>query len=303
MPTRSVQPKQLRQKARVKRALKKKEPKLIENTKQSLILRGKKTSEVINTTLKDIYKLKQPHAKMFQRHNDVQPFEDETKIEFLCQKNDCSLFALGSHNKKRPHNLVLGRLFDGHLLDMVELGIQDFVPVEMFQGSMSKRVGAKPCLVFQGEQWDQAEGGYSTLKNILLDFFRGDEVSTICLKGLDHVMVCTISEGKIFIRHYAILLKRSGTKVPNINLEPMGPSWDFILRRHKVPSSDLWKLACRKPKQLKEKKRKNITRNEFGDKIGRIHLGKQDLTSMKVRKVKALRQAVKSNQDKEEENA
>ena len=29
--------------------------------------------------------------------------------EFLSSKNDCSLFVLGTHNKKRPHNLVLGR--------------------------------------------------------------------------------------------------------------------------------------------------------------------------------------------------
>lgn len=31
------------------------------------------------------------------------------------------------------------------------------------------------------------------------------------------------------------------------------------------------------------RKTKNISENEFGDKVGRIHLGRQDLSSMKVR--------------------
>ena len=44
-------------------------------------------------------------------------------MEFLSQKNDASLFAFGTHSKKRPHNLVFGRLFDHHILDMVETGV------------------------------------------------------------------------------------------------------------------------------------------------------------------------------------
>ena len=58
-----------------------------------------------------------------RRHNAVHPFEDATPMEFLSQKNDASLFAFGTHSKKRPHNLVFGRLFDHHILDMVETGV------------------------------------------------------------------------------------------------------------------------------------------------------------------------------------
>ena len=58
-----------------------------------------------------------------RRHNAVHPFEDATPMEFLSQKNDASLFAFGTHSKKRPHNLVFGRLFDNHILDMVETGV------------------------------------------------------------------------------------------------------------------------------------------------------------------------------------
>src|SRR3546814_6517942 len=37
------------------------------------------------------------------------PFDNEQGLEFLCQKNDCSLFGMVSHSKKRPNNLVLVR--------------------------------------------------------------------------------------------------------------------------------------------------------------------------------------------------
>ncbi len=39
---------------RIRRVLKKREPKLVENVKRSLIVKGAKTSEVISTVLKDL---------------------------------------------------------------------------------------------------------------------------------------------------------------------------------------------------------------------------------------------------------
>lgn len=44
----------------------------------------------------------------------MRPFEagGEASLEFYCSRSHCSLFCLGSHSKKRPHNLVLGRMHD-----------------------------------------------------------------------------------------------------------------------------------------------------------------------------------------------
>ena len=38
------------------------------------------------------------------KKNEIRPFEDINSLEFLSQKNDCSLFMVGSHSKKRPHH-------------------------------------------------------------------------------------------------------------------------------------------------------------------------------------------------------
>lgn len=49
------------------------------------------------------------------------------------------------------------------------------------------------------------------------------------------------------------------------------------------PCLDLWTPALPSPYGRTEtRKVKNISANQFGDKLGRIHLGRQDLSSMKV---------------------
>jgi hypothetical protein len=93
--------------ARVERILKKREPQLVEGPKNALIMKGHKTSQTITDVLRDLGKLTKPHNKLLSRKNEILPFEDANSIEFLAPKNDCSLFALGSHSKKRPNNLTL----------------------------------------------------------------------------------------------------------------------------------------------------------------------------------------------------
>jgi len=50
---------------------------------------------------------------------------------------------------------------------------------------------------------------------------------------------------------FRILLKKSNTKTPRIELEEMGPRADLVCRRNKFASEDLFKQACKKPKALK----------------------------------------------------
>lgn len=42
------------------------------------------------------------------------------------------MFVLGSHSKKRPHNIVIGRLYDFHLYDALELGVDEFKAIKDF---------------------------------------------------------------------------------------------------------------------------------------------------------------------------
>ena len=91
---------------RSRRAMDAKAPKLIENVKASLGIKGPKMSQLVGDVLKDLHKFKQPNSTLLTKRNITRPFEDVSSVEFLGKVNDASLFTYGSHSKKRPHNLV-----------------------------------------------------------------------------------------------------------------------------------------------------------------------------------------------------
>lgn len=281
-----VKPKRV--KAHVARAVKSKESKLVENTKSLLVLRGNKTNEEVNTLLRDLRMLKAPFAKMMGKKNDIHVFDDENSVEFLTQKNDASLFLIGSSTKKRANNLVFGRTFNGHILDVLEVEFSHFKSIDAFKCKSKKAPGSKPCFVFAGDQWESLEP-FQKLQNLLIDMFRGTIVESVNVKGLDHVIVCTAWKDKVFFRSYSIDFKKADAH-PRVELEEMGPRFDMAFRRHKFASADLMKAATKKPKGLAPKKVKNVTRDELtGDKLGRIHIDRADIYTMQSRRVKALR--------------
>eukprot|EP00951_Prasinocladus_malaysianus_P034848 scaffold355101_cov41-Prasinocladus_malaysianus.AAC.1 len=120
------------------------------------------------------------------------PFEagGESSLEFYCQKSDAGVFAFGSHNKKRPNNLILGRVFDGHIYDMnvknaltpempsnlphsqLEFGVRDYRSITSFGAANTQiKLGNKPMFVFAGEKFEN-DPEYKMAKSLLLDLFR-----------------------------------------------------------------------------------------------------------------------------------
>uniref|UniRef100_A0A7N6BKW9 Ribosome production factor 2 homolog n=1 Tax=Anabas testudineus TaxID=64144 RepID=A0A7N6BKW9_ANATE len=267
---------------RSKRFLERRAPKLSEDLKSAMIMKGGNTSQTVTQALKDIVNL----CFLF-RKNITRPFEDSTSLEFFSKKTDCSLFLFGSHNKKRPNNFIFGRLFDFHVLDMIELGIEKYVSLSEIKTSKCPE-GTKPMLIFAGEAFD-TDNEHKRLKSLLTDFFRGPTVSAVRLAGLEHILHFTALDGKIFMRSYRCLLKKSGCRTPRIELEEIGPSFDFVLRRTHLASDDLYKLAHKQPKALKPRKKKNVSYDAFGTKFGRVHMQKQDLSKLHTRKMKGLR--------------
>ncbi|CAI2174493.1 20718_t:CDS:2 [Funneliformis geosporum] len=295
--------------ARSKRELQKREPKIEENVKKAIFIRSSSTSQIVNEALSDLCKLKKPDAINFTKKNNIHPFDDETSLNFFCEKNDTSLFVVGSHTKKRPNNLTFIRMFDGQILDMIEVGIENAKSLNDFKTSKCA-IGMKPLFLFNGDLFENSHV-HKTFKNILLDFYRGQSVKHINLSGLEHIISVTAINstleqsndpkampGLIYFKVYSIKLKKSGEKTPRVELEEMGPSYVFRIRRFKFANDDVYKLATKVPKINKPKKIKNIDVNEMGDKIGRIHLGKQDLGKLQTRKMKGLKRVA---EDYEEE--
>uniref|UniRef100_A0A1L8DSA2 Ribosome production factor 2 homolog n=1 Tax=Nyssomyia neivai TaxID=330878 RepID=A0A1L8DSA2_9DIPT len=271
-----------------KKVLLNREPKLIENVKNTLMLEGRKSSGNIKNVLKDLYLLKKPLVKRLTRLNDIIPFENELPLQQLAEKNECSMFMFGSSSKKRPDNLILGRMYENELLDMVELGLVKYRGLGEFKTEkISSNV--KPCLVFNGPKWTQSDE-LKRLKCLLIDSFHRETVDSIRLQGMEHVLSFTITDDlTLLMRSYSIQLKKSGQKTPRIELTEMGPSCDFVIRRTKIASEDLYKLSRKRPKTLKTVKKKNLSTDVFGNKHGQVHVGKQNINKIQTRKVKALK--------------
>ncbi len=321
--------------ARSKRALDQRAPKAEENPKTCLFLRGTTASQVVQDCLTDLHAMRAPLAKKFSKKNDVHPFEDAASLEFFSRKNDASLLVFGSSSKKRRHCLTLCRTFDYRMLDMLELYVDEtsFQRVGQFAGEDGKKrsipVGARPMLLFAGSPFYDADGSaaggskYALAKSLLTDLFRGDSSpDKIDVEGLSHIVVVTAAETEVaaaaaagaetaevlpvlHIRVYALRTKRSGhQRLPRVELEEIGPRLDVRLGRAKEADSDMLKEATRRPKTSTEARtKKNIETDGMGDKIGRIHLGRQDLGELQTRKMRGLKRQRGEGEDQGEVGA
>ncbi|CEJ90647.1 Putative Ribosome biogenesis protein RPF2 [[Torrubiella] hemipterigena] len=286
--------------ARSKRAMEKREPKAVENPKTCLMLRGNSCSQVVQDALTDLYSMRLPFVKKFTKKNAIHPFEDASSLEFFSEKNDASLLVFGSSQKKRPHTITFIRTFGYKLLDMLELHLDADSFRAMAQFKTKKfAVGMRPMVLFAGTPFESPVANeYTLAKSLLLDFFRGEPLEKVDVEGLQYMVSVTAEEDTgadtkpaIHLRVYAIRTKRSGQRLPRVELEEIGPRMNFRVGRSREADEAMLKDALKTPRGLEERTKKNITTDVMGDKIGRVHLGKQDLSNMQTRKMKGLKRS------------
>lgn len=275
-----------------KRALSARLPQVVEPPKINLLLKGHSVSEVGKAFLNELNTLKKPLCKKLQRKNEVMPFEagGEAHMENLCRLNDCSLFTLVNHTKKRPHNVVFGRTFGHRILDMIEFGITNFMPAAGFEKT-SLALESAPMVILNGDDYDRCETT-QLIRSLFVDMFRGpDDVKQVNLGGLDRVIVVTLrGEKKVLVRQYAVELKRDGeSPLPAPELSEVGPRFDLDVRRVQTAADGLLREAMKKARDPTiPYKRKNVSRDEMGDKVGRVHIGRQDLKDLALARMKGL---------------
>ncbi|KAL5231725.1 hypothetical protein ABZP36_030501 [Zizania latifolia] len=289
---------------RAKRELLKHAPRLVETGKKTLILHGTKTSAVVNSVLADIFHLKRDNAVKFSKKNDnIRPFESggETSLEFFSLKTDCSLLVYGSHSKKRPNNLVLGRTYDHHIYDLVEVGIENYKSIEsyVYDKKLAPKLGSKPFFAFIGEHFESVEE-LKHLREVLLDLFKGEVVENLNLAGVDRIFVCTaISPTTVYMMHCALRLKRSGTSIPRIELVEVGPSMDLVVRRHRLPVESLKKEAMKTADHAK--KMKNVSKDPVQGKLGKVYIPDQQIAKLAlsndIKGLKRERREAKTNKE------
>lgn len=76
---------------------------------------------------------------------------------------------------------------------------------------------------------------------------------------------------------------------------------DFRVGRMQEPEPAMLKEALKQAKGTEERTKKNVSMDIMGDKIGRIHVGKLDLSELQTRKMKGLKRGRGDDLGDEEE--
>ena len=334
--------------ARGARILKQKEPQLVEKVKRALMLFGGKSSQLLKDAMLGIatVKGKEDVVRLARRNDGVRPLEagGEVLLEKLARQWECGLFTLATHSKKRPNNITVGRVYDGNLYDVLEMAVQRYEANGFAEKDASVPIpnvapNSKPMMVFSGAGFERSARG-KLAKNVLVDLFRGRIVDNVNLAGVDRVVLCFLGpdsgaaagnnvsddepdEGVVYVRHCAVVLKKSGQNAPSmdggrpihlpyVHLVDVGPSFEFRLGRYRLPPPEVAKEACRrslKPSDKAAERKaslKNTESDELEGRVGRMYAPRQDLSdlqavSMKRMAARERRLARREREDEEEE--
>jgi ribosome production factor 2 len=314
-----------------RRAIKKMEGQVFEENKKALFLTGLNSSETVNDAMVDLRAMMQPHCKKLSKRNDFNPWTGTEHLEFLGFKNDCSLFAFGSHNKKRPNNLVLGRQFEFQVLDMIEFGIigADRINLSEAAGQNCASAGSRPAMIFEGSEFE-SEPFFQRLKNFFLDYFAGTNENEVNIAGVDRAIVISLrsangedavhaptsdlrgtmpvkDKGNVVVcfRHYGVVQTKAATSVMTnasaIKLVDIGPNMDLEIRRVAWADATAFKRACRLPKAVLatlKHMHENVDSDVMGNIRGQLHVGTQAIDGLALRKFKSHKENKRSKLNK-----
>jgi len=267
-------------------------PKMIEDPKQCLFINTKNSTELMRMVLNDLYLIRRDFSKKLTKKEEiVNVVENRDNIEFLCKKNNTTFFALSSHNKKHPMNLTLGCLYDFHLLDYFDFEVTNFLPKSYFKVDTVINSDLKPIIIFQGELFE-SDFNYDRLKKFFIDFFQLYDKENIVISEMRRIIAISIENDEkiVKIRNYQINGNlNSKANLSKIDLIEIGPSFDLKERKFTLADEVLYKKALKQPKGIKETKEKNIEKNQIlGEKRGRIHMQKQNLGAVSLKKFKKI---------------
>ncbi len=115
------------------------------------------------------------------------------------------------------------------------------------------------------------------IENFFIDFF-SQSSTKVNISGVKYAWVIAAdSEGKVFTLKYVRVLN-------DFSVEDIGPLFEMKLEKEFYCGDDLYEKAYVSDK---EKKQKNVSKNVFKDKIGKLHIDKQDLNDINHKKSRA----------------
>merc|ERR1711934_1133566 len=185
--------------------LESKMPKAVEDPKVSVLLNTNNSSELMRMVLNDLHLTRKEYSKKLSKKNNIENiFDKPNDIEYICEKNDTSLFAYTTDTKKKPMNLLMGSTFNYKLMDIFEFEVGSFIPISYFAKEIEVDSYIKPVIIFQGDLFE-TDFQYERIKKFFLDFFRIKDIDEVVISELRKIMIISAGDDKeIKIRNYQI---------------------------------------------------------------------------------------------------
>jgi ribosome production factor 2 len=193
-------------------------------------------------------------------------------------------------------------MFNHQILDMIEVGVEECKTMQEMGNCNFIEVGQQPILIFQGDAFDLSEN-HIRFKNMMLDFFRIKHLKNLNILEAHRVITFTaktIEDGITMQQFEAGKITEGLSADANIDVKEVGPIIKMKIRRVRHPDNEQWKAATRIMKSKKKalEKKRNITKNELGQRIGKAFIQHQDLATLGLRhKRRKVREGEKKGKD------
>lgn len=210
--------------------------------------------------------------ELLKIRGDVTPVKTTINLGFdtdltirIMKKKKCGLFI----NVSKEDILSIGRTFNDELIDFVGFKITSYKSASAFDVSGFELMVKYFVLVQNLNN--------SRLENLMVDLLctKGTKITP---DGIRYAWIFAKLEGKSYVLKFVRVLK-------DLSVEECGPLFELELTSEYHCNNDIFEKALNVPKP--SKKNKNIERNAFKDQIGTIHINKQDLRDVKIRRTRS----------------
>jgi len=190
-------------------------------------------------------------------------FKDTDKIFKLMKKKKAAL----SISSKDDTSFSVARSFNGEPLDIIKFRVHKMMCSADFE-TLSPELYVKYFCIFLNIESKNVE-------NLLLDLLNQPS-SKVNISAVRYAWVASQS-GKVITLKFVRVLN-------NLAVEDIGPYFELEVEKEFHCGEEIRDkaYAVEKPKT-----QKNVTKNAFKDKIGRVYMEKQDLKNINVKKSRA----------------
>lgn len=211
-----------------------------------------------------------PLRELLTIRGDFHTLEEEldlyTEYEKACQlmkKKKCVILVSSNKNK-----LTLMRTYDNQPLEIFRFDIVKSMSSSDFE-SIPAELFTKYFIILQNVQ-------NKRLENLFIDLFN-QKSKDVHIEGVRYAWIIQEDKDSVVTMKFVRVMN-------DLSIEDIGPYFELKLEREFYCGDDLYEKAFTVEKK---KKQKNVTKNVFKDTVGKLHIERQDLKEINLKKSRA----------------